>query len=541
MLRSMRPMLFKVPVAMASYNLIRPFFQSLSEGVIPIFMLHRIEDKERGVVGTSAQAIDLFLKKLIKHGYVPMGMEELCQQVKKPCGVMKNRFLFTMDDGYLDQIEKGVPVFQENNCPVSIAIITDFVSGRSWPWDAKIRYLFEETNEKELLLKIRDKDDAYAFIFSDDESKLSAMRVVREHLKKIPEEQVGEYTKILELKLNVQLPESAPKNYLPCSWGDVVRLEGKGVNFIPHTKSHYILSNLPDERAKEEIYDSIKELRKHIVPLPLFVYPNGEQDDYHQCHFQMLRECGVELAFTTQNTYLALNELERNSDEPLTLPRLGMPLDSNAQVKMLTKIDYIADRFHAGKLKYLFETTYGIRRTAALTAFNRLIKGRYLKKAKELEFSRIKRIVFVCVGNICRSPFAEIIALSNNIGIPVISAGLEASGKDSPDPTAKKIAKEFGYNMDHLCSTALANLKLFDSDLLVVMEPHHLKRISVMHQNMNFQVTLLGGWDDDPVLTINDPYGGSEARFRVIFSHIQVSVENLLDSLKKWRIAARPS
>jgi len=529
MLHSTRSMLFKVPVAMASHNLIKPFFQSLSEGVVPIFMLHRIEDKERGIIGTSVQVIDQFLKKLKKSGYVPMGMEELCQQIRMPYGVLRNRFLFTMDDGYLDQIEKGIPVFQENDCPVSVAIITDFVSGRSWPWDAKIRYLFEETNEKELLLKISD-EDARAFIFSDDESKFSAMRFVREHLKKIPEEQIDEYTRILESKLNVQLPESAPKNYLPCDWSDVVRLEGKGVNFIPHTKNHYILSSLSDERAKEEIHDSIKELRKHIVPLPLFVYPNGGQDDYHQSHLQMLRECGIELAFTTQNTYVVLNELERDSDAPLILPRLGMPIDSYIQDMMLSKVDYIADRFHAGRLKYLFEDVYGIRRTAALSVFNKIVKYRNLKKAKELDFSRINRVVFVCVGNICRSPFAEIIALSNNSNIAITSAGIEASGGDSPDPMANRIAKEFGYNMEHLCSTALINVELYDTDLVVVMEPNHLKRVRVIHGNVNFQDTLLGVWGDYPTLSINDPYGRSAARFRVIFSHIQLGVESFFES-----------
>jgi len=532
MLRSLKPRLMSVPVMMANHNLIRPFLQSLSEGVIPIFMLHRIEDKERGIVGTSVQAIDQFLKKLKKSGYVPMGMEELCQQIRMPHGVLRNRFLFTMDDGYLDQIEKGVPVFQKNNCPVSVAIITDFVSGCSWPWDAKIRYLFEETNEKNLSLKIKG-EDTRTFNFSGVESKFSAMRVVRERLKKIPEEQIDEYTRMLESKLDVQLPESAPNKYLPCNWSDVVRLEGAGVNFISHTKSHYILANLSDERAKEEIYGSIQELRRHIVPLPLFIYPNGEQVDYQQSHLQMLRKCGIELAFTTQNTYMMLNELERNSDAPLILPRLGMPIDNYTQNMMLSKLDFIADRFHSGRLKCLVEDIYGIRRTAALSAFNKIVKHSYLKRAKELDFSRINRIVFVCVGNICRSPFAEIVALANNSNIVITSAGIEASGVDRPDPMANRIAKEFGYHMEHICSTELKNLELFDSDLVVVMEPNHLRRVREIHSNVGFQVTLLGAWGDYPTLSINDPYGRSAARFRVIFSHIQLSVENLFEFYMK--------
>lgn len=499
----------------------------MSEGVIPVFMLHRIEDKGRGIDGTSIKAIDLFLKSLKKYGYTPMGMDDLFQQIKRPYGVIKNRFIFMMDDGYLDQIEKGVPVFQENNCPVSVALITDFVSGNSWPWDAKVRYLFETTTEKELP-EISISNINSTFDITNDESRLSTMRAVRESLKKQSEEQVYESIKLLEEKLNIYLPENAPDNYRSCSWNDVKRLEGDGVNFIPHTKSHFILSNLTNERAKEEIQGSIKEINKHINSLPIFVYPNGQQGDYNQSHFKILRENGIQLAFTTNSTYLSLNDLDRNSDEPLILPRLGMPNDRFVQEKIITKIDYIADRSNADKLRHTFVTAYGIRRTAALKAVENFTERRYLKQSKELAFDRINRIIFVCVGNICRSPFAEIIALSNELDISVISAGIEASGVDQPDPVARKIAKEFGYNMDHLCSTKLKEVALFDTDLLVTMEPTHLDRMAKMTKKANCQTTLLGAWDNVPMLSIDDPYGRAEARFRMVFSHIQVSVENLL-------------
>ncbi|MCF6236492.1 MAG: polysaccharide deacetylase family protein [Gammaproteobacteria bacterium] len=520
----------KIPVLIANHRPIKPLLQRMGEGVIPIFMLHRIEDKERGIEGTPVEEIELFLKKLKKQGYTPMGMDELCQQIKFPYGVVKNRFIFTMDDGYLDQIEKGVPVFQRNNCPVSVALITDFVSEKSWPWDAKVRYLFETTEETKLFF-ISSNSVKQRFNLSGIENKFSAMRDVRELLKNQEEGQANKSLRLLEEKLKVQLPENAPDHYRPCSWNDVKRLEGQGVSFIPHTKNHCILSNLTDERAKEEIQGSIKEINKHINALPLFVYPNGAQDDYNPYHFQVLRENGIELAFTTESAYLSLNDLSRDNNESLTLPRLGMPSDCFEQEKIITKIDYIVDRHNSGKIKRTINTAYGIRRNAALKMIESLTRRRYLKQSKELDIDKISRIVFVCIGNICRSPFAEIIALSNNLDIPVISAGIEASGVDKPTPTAIKIAKEFGYSMDHLCSTRLKDIEFLDTDLLVVMEPAHLDRLSEITNKANYQTTLLGVWDDTPMLSISDPYGGTEARFRVIFSHIQVSMGNFLKKL----------
>lgn len=516
----------RLPISIINHTPLKHILDRFSEGVIPVFMLHRVEDE--AVNGVSIAQIDNFLSSLKRYGYEFIGIEELCNLIEKPGAVIKNKVMFTMDDGYEDQVVKGVPVFQKHKCPVSIAIITNFISGSMWPWDAKIRYLFENTKKTKCAFTMLDGRQL-TFKMDNIKEKFRVMRDVRGNLKHVSLSFLLASIDALQDELDIQLPFEAPEHYKAFTWNDVKRLEGDGVNFIPHTQNHYILSNLSDDEAKNEIEGSINDLKQHIDPIPAFIYPNGRLEDFNGKHTQLLRNNGIKVAFTTDNSYLSLNELSRTNDDSLCIPRIEFPVEKDIQDKVLTKIDYIADRIRDRTFSELFEMTYGIKRTAISKYIENIIHKSYLHKARNIDSGNIGRIIFICIGNICRSPFAEVVALKENCGLPVISMGLQASGNASPDLVAQKVAKEFGYNLDDLCSTKIEVAKLKSSDLLVVMEVSQLKELEYVTKKVKCQITLLGVWDDQPMLSIDDPYGRSESRFRKVFTQIKPSVHNLLN------------
>ncbi len=523
-------MFTKIPFSIINLTPLKRVMDTLTEGVIPVFMLHRIEDKERGVDGISPVVIDRFLYELHQHDYEFMGMDELCKYLEKPETVIRNKVLFTMDDGYLDQIEKGVPIFEKYGCPVSIAIITDFISGSIWPWDAKVRYLFETTNAKKLeFVSLEGKK--CKFTMGSLAESFIVMRVIREELKRETEGGLSEKIKMLEKQLDVELPQTAPEKYKSLSWEDVKRLEGQGVNFIPHTKSHIILSNLVPQRAREEMEGSIEEIKRHIDPLPLFVYPNGQYGDYNEDHIKVLKNNGIQGAFSTDYSYINLYEFDRNSNERFNIPRVSFPEKMFSQYKVISRLDCVENRYFKKAIRSLFETVYGSKRQVLSGFLDYISHWNYCEKYKYLDVPKIKRIVFLCKGNICRSPFAEVAAKANKIRLPVVSMGYEASGGDKPEPLAIKIAKEFGHDMEALCSTRLDKDSIKEGDLVVVMETRHLNIVKQVVPDVDYQLTLLGIWDVQPRLSIFDPYGRSEARFRYVFAHINSSVKKLMCTL----------
>ncbi len=520
----------RMAIHAANSRFVRPFLANLTEGVVPVFMLHRIDSE--AVNGVPTAVIDDFLCAVKEYGYEFMSIEELISIVNRAGAPIRNKVMFTMDDGYIDQITKGVPIFQKHQCPVSIGVITNFISGKMWPWDAKIRYLFHSTQRSEYTYTT---SCGVSIELSMDTriDKLQSMRVVREYLK---QESLGFLLGTiakLEADLDVGVPILPPEQYQPFSWEDIKRLEGDGVNFIPHTQNHYILSNLSDETACAELEGSIRDVNKYIKPVPAFIYPNGQLCDFNEKHIQLLKSNNIKVSFSTHSEYLSLNEFDRAVDDSYCIPRIAFPENKSDQSSILSKLDYVASRVQGKNLAAAIEVNYGIKRTIAARVVANFTKRYYLRKARNIDFKRVRRLVFICSGNICRSPFAEIIALTEYEELPVISMGLNAPDGGIVDPVAKNVANEFGYDMGVLCSSKFDSGKLNSSDLLVVMEVSHLKELKVPMQAIGCQGTLLGAWDEPPMPSIYDPYGRSHARFRVIFSHIQSSVLGLIAKLDR--------
>lgn len=105
-----------------------------------------------------------------------------------------------------------------------------------------------------------------------------------------------------------------------------------------------------------------------------------------------------------------------------------------------------------------------------------------------------KNVLFVCVGNICRSPSAEVmlrLAVEGK-GIQVSSAGLGALVGHGIDATAQELLAEQG--MDGLSHRArqIDDAILGAADLVLTMERKHVRRIAEIAPQASGKIFLLG-------------------------------------------------
>jgi protein-tyrosine phosphatase len=140
----------------------------------------------------------------------------------------------------------------------------------------------------------------------------------------------------------------------------------------------------------------------------------------------------------------------------------------------------------------------------------------------------IQRALIVCVGNICRSPTAEVL-MRHALGdgkLKVESAGLAALAGKPIDPLAESVLQAHGLSgKDHVARQVTPEL-ISQSDLILAMEKRHLAALHAIAPQARGKTFLLGRWDGD--CEVRDPYGKPREKFDEAYAQI----ERLLSS---WR------
>jgi protein-tyrosine phosphatase len=133
-----------------------------------------------------------------------------------------------------------------------------------------------------------------------------------------------------------------------------------------------------------------------------------------------------------------------------------------------------------------------------------------------------RSVLFVCHGNICRSPFAAGLARSRfPDGIAVGSAGFAGSDRPSP-PAAVEVAAEHGIDLSEHRSQELELGHLREVDLVLVMERRQRHRLVAARPELADRVLLLGDLDPEPATrrAIPDPVNQPAPVFRSCYQRI---------------------
>jgi len=151
---------------------------------------------------------------------------------------------------------------------------------------------------------------------------------------------------------------------------------------------------------------------------------------------------------------------------------------------------------------------------------------------------RIKLILFVCTGNICRSPFAEgllkkLVQKKGLDGIVADSAGLLALTGNSATGLAQKVAAEYDVDLsDHLAKSVKEDI-VDRSDLMLVMENSHAKDLLDAFPEAESKVFLIRRFArfGSKNRGVADPYGLNYEAYRFCFLDIQDCISGLAEHL----------
>ncbi|MBA2419530.1 MAG: low molecular weight protein arginine phosphatase [Thermoleophilaceae bacterium] len=134
--------------------------------------------------------------------------------------------------------------------------------------------------------------------------------------------------------------------------------------------------------------------------------------------------------------------------------------------------------------------------------------------------------LFVCLGNICRSPFAEHLARAHlDEDRSLMSAGsYPVPGRRAP-AEAIAAAHPFGVDLRTHRSQVLSREMLQQADAVYVFD-HANRRALVSEQpNCAQRVHWLGALSDDGPLSISDPFGGPASEYELVYRQIAQAIE----------------
>lgn len=140
----------------------------------------------------------------------------------------------------------------------------------------------------------------------------------------------------------------------------------------------------------------------------------------------------------------------------------------------------------------------------------------------------IKRIVFVCTGNTCRSPMALAVAKREikrlGVSLELFSVGIRATPGNRATDNAVAVCREIGLDISEHVAQRLDDAKPDQHTLYVVLDHQHLSWLRYVLMLPHDQIYLLGEG-------VEDPYGRDLDHYRKALAVIEHDVVKLMERL----------
>ena len=258
-----------------------------------VFMLHRIAEIEDDKLfpnenmKVSPVFLDSQLEKL-KKAYNIIPVSHIPAYLKRRH--TKPFIVFTVDDGYKDNLYNALPVFQKHGLPFTVFITLDFPDQKAVLW----WYVLEDFLLQNDSLHL---NNGKTYICRTKEEKETVFMEIRSEILKL--DQTDLVNQLNRLFDSYKINWLSKTKELCMTWDEVKLLsESPLVTIGGHTVHHYNLKQLPESQAMEEILLGNKLLAEKInKDIDMFAYPFGSPNEADKREYKIVEKHFSGLAF----------------------------------------------------------------------------------------------------------------------------------------------------------------------------------------------------------------------------------------------------
>jgi peptidoglycan/xylan/chitin deacetylase (PgdA/CDA1 family) len=300
-----------------THRLLEPF----SKGLGMIFMLHQVTPEKapdfspNAILKVEPRFLDGVIAQVKAFGLDIVDLDEAHRRLL--AGYSGKRFVcFTLDDGYRDNLEHALPVFQKHDAPFTVYVPSDYPEGQGELWWLALERTVADNEKVEASL---DRG-IEKFDTSNTELKQVAFNRIYWWLREIDEEQQRAFVRDLCQRYGID--QQAMCRDLIMNWDEIREIARHPLATIgAHTVAHFAVAKLSRESAKREMVLGSENLSKQLGQRPLhFSYPYGDAGSAGSRDFELAREAGFKTAVTTRKGVL----FPEHAEHLTALPRVSL-------------------------------------------------------------------------------------------------------------------------------------------------------------------------------------------------------------------------
>lgn len=261
-----------------------------------------------------------FRKHLIwlKTHFTILPLSYIIERHQEHKGIPEAACAITFDDGYENLYSHAFPVLKEFGIPAAVFLTTDFIDKKEPLWVDRLEYATGVTTVENIYVKFGHTHKKFSLASYNE--RCYADNTIRNYLKKIPAREAIEILEKIAITTGKDLSSTlCDSPYKGLSWGKIREMSNNGIEFAAHTLTHPVLARVSKEEARRQIKESHGRLKEELgKALPIFAYPNGQEEDFTELTISLLKEAGFTAALTAIPGYL-------NADSDLfKLPRFSL-------------------------------------------------------------------------------------------------------------------------------------------------------------------------------------------------------------------------
>jgi len=265
-----------------------------------VLAYHRICNRENNflldgkVISAVPEDFEKHLKFIKKHFSV-IALKELYMYCIHSCQLPRNPVIITFDDGYRDNYHNAFPLLLKYNLKATFFIPTDYIETRDLLWWDKIAYVIKSSKRRNISLVYPCEKE---YNIGTEETRSATIRDLQRIVKTTESLNLKTFIDSLSLSAEIDINKQIGNDIL-LTWSDIKEMKQAGMDIGSHTKSHRVLSTLPENELEKELSGSKSILEHHLgEQVYSLAYPVGGKYTFNQKVQNLVKKCGYTLAFS---------------------------------------------------------------------------------------------------------------------------------------------------------------------------------------------------------------------------------------------------